>query len=62
MKKKLRITQIKSTIGRDPKQCRVVKGLGLRGPGKSVVRDNSPAVRGMVKKVIHLLKIEEIDG
>jgi large subunit ribosomal protein L30 len=62
MKKKLRITQIKSTIGRDPKQRRVVKGLGLRGLGKSVVRDNSPAVRGMVKKVIHLLKIEEIDG
>lgn len=62
MKKKLRITQVKSTIGRDPKQRKVIKGLGLRGTGRSVVKDNSPAIRGMVKKVIHLLKVEEIDG
>lgn len=62
MKKKLKITQIKSTIGRDKKQRQIIKGLGLGKLHKTVVRDNVPAIRGMCKKVIHLLKIEEIDG
>jgi len=61
MKTKLRITQVRSTIGRPGVQEKVIRGLGLGRLHKTVVRDNTPAVRGMVKKVIHLLKVEETD-
>jgi len=59
--KKLRVTQVKSGIGRMDKQRRVLKGLGLRGPNTEVVVDNTPSFRGMVKKVLHLVEIEEIN-
>ncbi|KPK13247.1 MAG: 50S ribosomal protein L30 [Myxococcales bacterium SG8_38] len=58
---KLRVTQLRSEIGRMDKQRRVLKGLGLRGPHSEVVVDNTPAFRGMVKKVIHLVEVEEIN-
>ena len=51
-----------STIGRDKEQEKVVKGLGLRGPGSVVVVANTPSFRGMVKKVIHLLQVDEVDS
>lgn len=59
---KLKVTQIRSGIGRMEKQRRVLRGLGLRGPHSEVVVDNTPAFRGMIKKVIHLVKIEEVDS
>lgn len=62
MKPKLKVQQVKSTIGRPEHQRRVLKGLGLRGPHSEVVVDNTPSFRGMVKKVIHLVTVEEIDG
>jgi large subunit ribosomal protein L30 len=62
MKPKLKVQQIRSQIGRPEHQRRVLKGLGLRGPHSEVVVDNTPAFRGMVKKVIHLVTVEEIDG
>lgn len=62
MKPKLKVEQVKSTIGRPDHQRRVLKGLGLRGPHSVVVVDNTPAFRGMVKKVIHLVTVEETDG
>ena len=40
-------------------QRRVLKGLGLRGPGSSVTVDNTPSFRGMIKKVIHLVEVQE---
>ena len=58
--KKLKVTQIKSGIGRMDKQRRVLKGLGLRGPHSEVVVDNTPSFRGMVKKVLHLVEVEEV--
>ena len=39
-----------------------IKGLGLRGPGSSVVVANTPAFRGAVKKVMHLVTVEEVDA
>lgn len=57
---KLKVTQVKSTIGRPEKHRRVMKGLGLRGINKHVVVDNTPSFRGMIKKVIHLIRVEEI--
>jgi large subunit ribosomal protein L30 len=59
--KKLKVTQVRSGIGRMDKQRRVLKGLGLRGPNSEVVIDNTPSFRGMVRKVLHLVKVEEIN-
>jgi len=58
---KLKVTQIRSEIGRMESQRRVLKGLGLRGPNSEVVVDNTPSFRGMVKKVLHLVEVEEIN-
>ena len=49
----------KSVIGCNDKQKACVAGLGLRRTGSSRTLENTPAVRGMIKKVIHLLEIEE---
>jgi large subunit ribosomal protein L30 len=43
------------------KQRRVLRGLGLRGPRSQVVVDNTPSFRGMVKKVLHLVEVEEVN-
>lgn len=59
MANKLKITQTRSAIGRPEKHRKVLAGLGLRGPGRTVEVENTPAFRGMVKKVIHLVSIEE---
>ncbi|MCA9529867.1 MAG: 50S ribosomal protein L30 [Myxococcales bacterium] len=62
MTSKLKVTQVRSQIGRPEPQRRVLRGLGLRGPHRTVVVDNTPAFRGMVKKVLHLVHVEEVDG
>ena len=62
MSDKLKVTQIRSGIGRPDQQRRTLRGLGLRGPNKSVVVDNTPSFRGMIKKVIHLVSVEETHG
>lgn len=58
---KLKVTQVRSGIGRMDKQRRVLKGLGLRGPRSEVVVDNTPSFRGMIKKVLHLVEVEEVN-
>ncbi|MAQ18444.1 MAG: 50S ribosomal protein L30 [Sandaracinus sp.] len=62
MSNQLKVTQTRSAIGRPEKHRKILKGLGLKGPHKSVVVDNTPSFRGMVKKVIHLVSVEEING
>ena len=61
-KKKLKVTQVRGLANRPHDQRLTIKGLGLRGPHSSVVVDNTPSFRGMVKKVIHLVTVEETDG
>ena len=56
----LKITLIKSTIGTMPKHKKTVQALGLRKINSSVVRPDNPATRGMLRRVSHLIKIEEI--
>ena len=58
--KQLKITLVKSTIGAIPGHKLCVKGLGLKRIGHSVIRDNTPSTLGLVRKVTHLLKVEEI--
>ena len=61
MKSNLRVTQTRSTIGEQQAMRATIHGLGLKGPGSSVVVDNTPSFRGAIKKVIHLVRVEEID-
>ena len=58
--KKLKVTLVKSTIGSTPYQKKVVEAMGLRKIRQSVELEDSPAVRGAVFKVSHLLKVEEL--
>ena len=55
--KKIKITLVKSTIGFDKKQDKVVTGLGLRRIGHSVELPDTPETRGMIHKVRHLVKV-----
>jgi large subunit ribosomal protein L30 len=61
-KAKLRVKQTKSTIGERYQFETTLSGLGLRGPNTEVVVANTPSFRGAIKKVIHLVTVEEIDG
>ena len=58
--KKLRITQIKSYIGRPEKHRKVLRGMGLGRLNRTVVLKDTPEIRGMVRKVTHLVAMEEI--
>lgn len=56
----LRITLVRSTIGRPADQGRTVKSLGLRKLHRTVERPDNPSIRGMVNKIRHLVVVEEI--
>ncbi len=58
--KQIAVTQIKSSIGRLKKHKSCLAGLGLRRIGHTVVIEDTPAVRGMVKAVEYMLRVEEI--
>jgi large subunit ribosomal protein L30 len=55
----LKVTLIKSMSGKPEKHRKVLHGLGLRKTNKSITLADTPANRGMVNKVSHLVKIEE---
>ena len=56
---KIRVTLVKSMIGRPEKHRRVLRGMGLTKMHKTVELEDTPAIRGMVHKVIHLVTAEE---
>lgn len=58
--KQLKITLIKSGIGRPDRQKKTLIGLGLTKVNRTVVRDDTPSNRGMVNKVSHLVTVEAI--
>ena len=60
MAEKLKITLIKSTIGAVPKNRKTVEALGLRKLNHTVEMPDNPAIRGMVRQVRHMVKVEEI--
>jgi large subunit ribosomal protein L30 len=55
----LRITQVKSTNGANPKQRETLRTLGLGKIGRTSERDDHPTVRGLVHSVRHLVKVDE---
>ena len=57
---KLKITLVKSPIGAVPKQRATVEALGLKKVNKTVEMPDNASVRGMVKQIQHLVKVEEI--
>lgn len=57
--KKIRIRQVRSSIGTKSGHREVLRGLGLRRIRHEVVREDTPAVRGMVNKVRYLLEVQE---
>jgi large subunit ribosomal protein L30 len=58
--KVLRVTLVKSPIGYDYHQKRTVRALGLRRMLQTVEHVDTPAVRGMLAKVLHLVEVEEV--
>lgn len=61
MATRLRIRQVRSAIGRQERQKRTVRALGIRRMHQEVVVDDSPQIRGMINRVRHLVEVEEID-
>ena len=59
MEKKIKITLVKSTIGRKPKHISIVKQLGLGKTNSCVLHNDTPAIRGLVNAVEYLLLVEE---
>lgn len=59
-RKRLRITWVKSSIGYSQRQKATINALGLKRLGDSVEQEDTPAIRGMIDKVSHLVEVEEV--
>ncbi|KGJ95030.1 50S ribosomal protein L30 [Colwellia psychrerythraea] len=59
MSKTVKVTQIKSSIGRLPKHRATLRGLGLRRINHTVELEDTPSVRGMINKVHYMIKVED---
>lgn len=57
----LKITQVKGLVGTKQNQKDTIRTLGLHKIHQSVVREDTPAVRGMIRTVAHLVTVEEVD-
>jgi large subunit ribosomal protein L30 len=57
---KVKVTQLKSLIGRKKNHRLSIKGLGLRGIGDSSILDDTPSVRGMINQVSYMISVEEV--
>jgi large subunit ribosomal protein L30 len=60
MTKKIKITQKQSIVDRIEPQKRTIKALGLGRPNYWVIKNDTPQIRGMIRKVIHLVEVEEV--
>ena len=61
MAKKLLIKQVRSVIDRLEAQKRTIEALGLGRPNYTVVKNDTPQIRGMIRKVIHLVEVKEVE-
>ena len=57
----LKVTQIRSGIGGKPNQRETLRTLGLRKIGRSVIKEDRPEIRGMIRTVAHLVTVEEVE-
>ncbi|MGP5691378.1 50S ribosomal protein L30 [Corynebacterium variabile] len=58
----LKITQRKGKVATKPKQREALRSLGLKRIGQSVVREDTPVVRGQINTVRHMVEVEEVAG
>jgi large subunit ribosomal protein L30 len=58
---KLKVTQVRSALSRGAKQRGTIRALGLRRIGQSVVHEDRPEIRGMIRAVDHLVEVEEVN-
>jgi large subunit ribosomal protein L30 len=61
-KSKIKVTQVISQAGKEKSQRQTLLGLGLTRINRSKVLEDTPCIRGMVKKVAHLIKVEDVKG
>lgn len=59
--RKLRVTLVRSLIGRPWKQRRIIRALGLKRINHAVVHRDTPEIRGMIKRVTHLVRVEPLE-
>ena len=58
----LKITQVRSYIGRPEKQRKILRGMGLGKMNRTVLLKDTPEIRGMINKVNHLVAVEQVEG
>ncbi|MFN2388920.1 MAG: 50S ribosomal protein L30 [Actinomycetota bacterium] len=59
---KLQVTQVRSASSRGVKQRGTIRALGLKRLGHTVVHEDKPEIRGMLRVVEHLIRVEEVQG
>jgi len=59
--RKISITQVRSRIGRPEKHRKMLEALGLKRHQQTVVHNDTPAIRGMIEKIPHLVRVEEVE-
>jgi large subunit ribosomal protein L30 len=60
--RRLRITWVKSTIGYQQDQRGTIRALGFRRRGQVVEQADTPVIRGMIRKISHLVQVEEVEA
>jgi large subunit ribosomal protein L30 len=60
--RKLKVTLIRSYIGRPEKHRQILRGIGLMKMNRTVILADTPEIRGMVNKVCHLVSLEEVEA
>ncbi len=58
----IKVTLVHSFIGRPEAQRRILRGMGLGKVNRSVILNDTPAIRGMIRKVCHLVTAVEVEG
>ncbi len=59
---KLKVTQVRSALDRGARQRGTIRALGIKRMGHTVVHEDKPEIRGMIRAVQHLVKVEEIES
>jgi large subunit ribosomal protein L30 len=59
--KSLKITQIRSLIGQKPNHKKTIEALGLKRIRHTVIKNDTPQIRGMINRVIHMVEVEEVE-
>lgn len=58
---KIRVTQVRSLSGRPDKHRRTMEALGLKRHQSSVIHEDTPAIRGMIQQIVHLVSVEPVE-